>query len=160
MLLCVCVCVCVCFAGRPRVGSSRRREWGGSTSMWGKGGGGVIGVDIGLTLGGLIERRRLGGVGIRLVEGGVGLGRSHLAITRRLLASAQTLSAVAYEARLALRPVTATVCVCVRDPAVGISSLFFFFFHDGICSTSLPRGNQVDGLPRASHQFLSCMLRF
>ena len=83
--------------------------------MWGKGGGGVIGVDIGLTLGGLIERRRLGGVGIRLVEGGVGLGRSRLAITRRLLASAQTLSVVAYEARLALRPVTATVCVCVRD---------------------------------------------
>ena len=37
--------------------------------MWGKGGGGVIVVDIGLTLGGLIDRRRLGGVGIRLVEG-------------------------------------------------------------------------------------------
>ena len=28
---------------------------------------------------------------------------------------------------------------------------FLFFCHDGICSTSFPRGNQVDGLPRVPH---------
>ena len=37
--------------------------------------------------------------------------------------------------------VSAFVCVC---------SLFWLFCFPCICSKSLPRGNQVDGLPRAS----------